>query len=77
MAIAKSELNEILVQKFPNAIIKITNLANDEDHYSLDIKDQSFNGISLIKQHKMVNDALAEVLRSKLHAITIKTSAKF
>lgn len=74
MAISKSELNQILLQKFPNAIIKITDLANDEDHYSLDIKDQSFNGIPLIRQHRMVKDALAEVLRSRLHAITIKTS---
>jgi stress-induced morphogen len=73
MAISKAELHQILLQKFPDAIIKITDLAGDEDHYSLDISDKSFSGIPLIKQHRMVNDALAEVLHSKLHAITIKT----
>jgi len=33
----------------------------------------SFKNIPLVKQHKLVNTALAEVLHSKLHAITIKT----
>ncbi len=73
MAISEKELHSILYQHFPKAQIKIKDLAGDEDHYSLDIKDKSFEGVSLINQHRMVKDALKEVLSSKLHAITIKT----
>ena len=73
MAISEEELLAILQQKFPNAKIKWKDLAGDRDHYSLEINDPSFKNISLIKQHKLVNTALAEVLHSKLHAITIKT----
>ena len=73
MAISQDELTQILLQKFPKAIINLTSLANDEDHYSLDIQDASFNDLSLIKQHRIVKNALAAVLHSRLHAITIRT----
>ncbi len=73
MAISEEELSLILQQKFPNAKIKLKDLAGDQDHYSLEINDPSFKNIPLVKQHKLVNTALAEVLHSKLHAITIKT----
>jgi stress-induced morphogen len=73
MAISEGELLSILKQKFPNAKIKLKDLAGDQDHYSLEINDPSFKNIPLVKQHKLVNTALAEVLHSKLHAVTIKT----
>jgi stress-induced morphogen len=73
MAISESKLTTILQQSFPNAKIKITDLAGDQDHYALDITCSSFKGIPLIKQHKLVKKALSEVLVGELHAITIKT----
>lgn len=76
MAIQQSELNDILQQAFPNAQIKITDLAGDGDHYALDIKDDCFKDQLLIKQHRMVKEALKNVLDAKLHAITIKTRWK-
>jgi len=76
MAISENKLMSILKQSFPNAIIKITDLAGDQDHYSLDITCSSFKGLPLIQQHRLVKDALSEVLESELHAITIKTRDK-
>ena len=74
MAISESKLRSILQEKFPNAKIKITDLAGDQDHYSLDINSDVFQGLTLIKQHRLVKDALSEILKKELHAITIKTS---
>ncbi len=76
MAISITELEAIIKQSFKDADIKITDLAGDEDHYSLEIADDSFAGQSLINQHKMVKRALSEVMESRLHAITIKTGVK-
>lgn len=76
MAISQDELLSILQQSFPDAQIKITDLAGDNDHYSLDITDSAFSGVPLIKQHRMVKDALKAALHTNLHAITIKTRAK-
>jgi len=73
MAISITELEDIIKQSFPQAKIKITDLAGDKDHYALEIQDSSFAGLALINQHKMVKRALAEIMESKLHSITIKT----
>ena len=73
MAILASELENIIREHFPNAIIKITDLANDQDHYSLEIEDARFQGLSILAQHRMVKDALRDTLHKQLHAITIKT----
>lgn len=75
MAISEERLKLILQQNFPNAKIIITDLAGDQDHYSLEIHSEAFNGLSLIAQHKLVKNALSEVLKKDLHAITIKTVA--
>jgi len=75
MAISITELEAIIKQSFPRAKLKITDLAGDRDHYALEISDASFAGQGLINQHKMVKKALAEVMQSRLHAITIKTIA--
>lgn len=73
MAVTSDELNKILLQTFPNAKIKIIDLAGDQDHYSIEIADKLFSELSLIKQHKMVKEALKPLLNTRLHAITIKT----
>lgn len=73
MAININELENIITTKFPQAKIKLIDLAGDQDHYSLEIQDPIFAGKTIIMQHRMVKEALAEVLKDKLHAITIKT----
>lgn len=73
MAISESKLQSILQNRFPNAKIKITDTYGDQDHYALEITSSLFKGLTLIKQHRLVKDALAEVLVKELHAISIKT----
>jgi stress-induced morphogen len=74
MAISNKKLEGIIRHTFPNAKIKITDLAGDQDHYSLEIEDNSFIGVSLINQHKMVKEAVKDILiNNQLHALTIKT----
>lgn len=77
MAISITALEGIIKQSFPDAKIRLTDLASDEDHYALEIEDASFAGKSLINQHKMVKGALSQVMESRLHSITIKTIAIF
>ena len=54
MAIPASKLQSILQNSFPNAKIKITDTAGDQDHYALEITSDVFEGLSLIKQHRLV-----------------------
>jgi len=73
MAISAEELEKILRKSFPNSVIKITDLVGDQDHYALELSDIQFRELTLINQHKLVKNALSEILGGKLHAITIKT----
>ena len=73
MAISEEKLHSILKTNFPNAQLKIIDLAQDQDHYALEITCESFKDLPLIKQHRMVKSALSDVLHKELHAITIKT----
>ncbi len=54
MAISESKLQSILQNSFPNAKIKITDTAGDQDHYALEITSNAFKGLPLIKQHCML-----------------------
>jgi len=76
MAITFDELQKKLQQTFPNAQIELVDLVGDNDHYSVKIIDQCFANKSLIQQHKMVNQALKDVLQDQLHALQIKTSTQ-
>jgi len=76
MAISETKLQSILQNSFPNAKIKITDTAGDQDHYALEITSNIFKDLPLIKQHRLVKEALAEVLVKELHAISIKTKAE-
>lgn len=73
MAISKSKLENILQENFPDAKIIIQDTAGDQDHYAIDITSNEFDRLPLIKQHKLVKNALSEVLKQELHAVTIKT----
>jgi len=73
MAIAQDKLAEILKEKFPKAQIKIVALVDDGDHYSVEIVDAIFADKTRVQQHKIVNEALKEILGSTLHAMQLKT----
>jgi stress-induced morphogen len=76
MPIAQKELQQILQEKFPDAQVDIVDLAGDDDHYSVAIIDKSFAGKTRIAQHKLVNAALGDVIKTQLHAMQLKTSAQ-
>lgn len=76
MAISKVELASILEKNFPDSTIKLEDHFGDGEKYQLDIKSSQFKGLSMVKQHQLVMAALRETLATKLHAISIKTTAQ-
>jgi stress-induced morphogen len=73
MAITELKLKDILQTNFHNDKIIIKDYAGDQNHYSIEIISKSFQGLSLIKQHRLVKNALSGILQKELHAVTIKT----
>jgi len=46
-----------------------------ESHFRLLIVSPAFAGKSRVERHRMVNEALAEELKGRVHALAIKTYA--
>eukprot|EP01030_Chromulinospumella_sphaerica_P017171 gene17171-16993_t len=57
-----AELERRLTEAFPDAEITITDLAGDGDHYKARIVSPAFAGLPRVRQHQLVNKALADVL---------------
>jgi BolA protein len=45
--------------------------ASGGGHYSVKIVSQRFDGLRLVMRHRLVYDAVAEMMRSEIHALAI------
>ncbi len=75
MPMAPDVLEARLNAAFPDSEIVLTDLAGDGDHYKARIVSPAFRGLTRVKQHQMVNRALADVLGGELHALALETAA--
>jgi len=76
MSISKENLEELIKESFPDALITVEDLKGDGDHYSATVISKSFQGKSKIDQHKMVYDSLKGKMGNELHALMIKTKTE-
>ena len=53
MAMQAHEIEELIIKAFPDAIVKIEDMAGDGDHYSCYVETIEFAGKSRVQQHQM------------------------
>lgn len=46
---------------------------NGSTHFHITIVSEAFEELSLIKQHRAINEALAELMDNPIHALAMKT----
>ena len=73
MAMNLNEIESLIKDAMPDAIVEIKDLAGDGNHYSATITSSQFSGKSKIEQHKMVYNSLKGRMGNELHALAIKT----
>lgn len=66
-------LQVLLQEAFPGGQVKVWDLTGTSDHFGVDVCSASFEGRSLIEQHKLVHAACGEHLTRAIHALQIKT----
>ena len=76
MAMNLKEIESMIKEALPDAIIDIQDLAGDGNHYSATITSSAFNGKSKIEQHKMIYNSLKGKMGNELHALALKTKEK-
>ena len=76
MAMTKDNIEELIKQSIPDAKVIIEDLRGDGDHYSAIVVSKSFDGKSMIQQHKMVYESLQGKMGNELHALELKTKSE-
>jgi stress-induced morphogen len=73
--VAVERLESLLRDAFPDADeLRVVDRTGGGDHFQVIVSSPRFDGISLLDQHRLVNDALAEPLRDgTIHELRIKT----
>jgi stress-induced morphogen len=73
--VATEQLRELLADAFPDASeVDVQDRTGTGDHFQVMVASPRFAGISLIDQHRLVNEALAGPLADgTIHELRIKT----
>lgn len=72
---ATAALEALLRDAFPDATeLSVADRTGGGDHFQVIVTSPRFNGLPLLEQHRLVNDALAGPLRDgTIHELRIKT----
>jgi stress-induced morphogen len=74
MAMEAGEIEQLIRDGIPDAVITIEDLRGDGDHYAAYVVSESFAGKSRVQQHQMVYQALQGRMGGELHALALQTS---
>jgi stress-induced morphogen len=73
MTLTPEQITEMIKKQIPDAQIEIIDLKGDNNHYHAKIQSKNFKGLSRIKQHQLVYNALGKHMGSTLHALMLTT----
>ena len=75
MPMAAEEIERLIRDAIPDALVTITDLAGDGDHYAARVISSSFAGVPRVRQHQRVYAALGSRMGGELHALQLTTAA--
>lgn len=68
------DVRELILGAFPDAVVEVQDLTGTGDHFAATIVSERFSGLPMIKQHRLVNQALLDYLEDgRIHALALKT----
>ena len=74
MGMREEDLKAMIAAALPGAVVTITDLAGDNEHYSAHVVSESFRGLTRVAQHKAVYAALGGRVGGELHALQLTTA---
>lgn len=74
MAMTAADIEAAIRAALPDAVVEITDLAGDGDHYAARVVSNSFAGVPRVRQHQMVYNALGGRMGGVLHALQLTTA---
>jgi stress-induced morphogen len=74
MPMAADEIETMIKAAIPDALVEITDLAGDGDHYAARVVSESFRGLPRVQQQRRVYEALGGRMGGQLHALQLTTA---
>jgi stress-induced morphogen len=75
MPMAADDIETAILEALPGAVVEITDLAGDGDHYAAKVTAPQFAGLPRVRQHQLVYNALGGRMGGVLHALKLTTIA--
>jgi stress-induced morphogen len=75
MPMAAADIERMIKEGIPDAVVEIKDLAGDGDHYAATVVSAAFKGLPKVRQHQLVYAALKGNMGGVLHALALTTSA--
>jgi stress-induced morphogen len=75
MAMKADEIEKLIKESIPDALITINDLKGDGDHYAAQIVSAEFVGKTRVQQHQLVYKALRGRMGNELHALQLQTNS--
>lgn len=76
MAMDATDIERLIKEALPDADVRIDDLAGDGNHYAAHVASTAFKGLTRVRQHQLVYDALQGRMGGELHALALTTAAK-
>ena len=74
MAMDAHQIESLIKEALPDAVVEIRDLAGDGDHYAAHVTSSAFKGKTRVQQHQIVYAALQGRMGGELHALALQTA---
>ena len=69
----ESWIKTAIVATLPSAHVEVEDYTGGGDHFQVLIVASEFEGLSTLKRHRLIYDAVGDAMRERIHAFTMKT----
>lgn len=73
MPMPAAQIEAMIKAALPDAVVTLTDLAGDDDHWAAHVVSAAFVGKPRVAQHKLVYAALGGRMGGELHALQLTT----
>jgi stress-induced morphogen len=73
MPMSAETIVAMITEALPDAVVELTDLAGDNDHWAAKVTSSAFKGLPKVKQHQLVYAAFKGKMGGELHALQLTT----
>lgn len=66
-------MEQKIAAAFPAARIEVADTTGGGDHFAMVVVSERFEGLPLVRRHRLVYDALGDLMRAEVHALSLRT----